>query len=66
MRKIHRKNLPTILPITPTLTIFLAMDYWDAPEWLFGVVCFSLAIIWAATIYSIWNENTEDVFKDKE
>jgi hypothetical protein len=66
MRKIHHKNLPTKLPITPTLTIFLAMDYWDAPEWLFGVVCFSAAIIWAATIYSIWNENTEDVFKDKE
>ena len=63
MRKIHRQNLPTRLPITPTLTIFLAMDYWDAPEWLFGVVCFSAAIIWGATIYSIATQKLEDVFK---
>jgi hypothetical protein len=62
MRKIHRKNLPTRLPITPTLTIFLAMDYWNAPEWLFGVICFSAAIIWAAAIYSISTQKTEDVF----
>ena len=62
MRKIHRKNLPTRLPITQTLTIFLAMDYWNAPEWLFGVICFSAAIIWAAAIYSISTQKTEDVF----
>jgi hypothetical protein len=62
MRKIHRKNLPTRLPITPTLTIFLAMDYWNAPEWMFGAVCFSAAIIWVATIYSISTQKTEDVF----
>ena len=62
MRKIHRKNLPTRLPITPTLTIFLAMDYWNAPEWVFGIVCFSAAIIWAAAIYSISTQKTEDVF----
>ena len=62
MRKIHHKNLPTRLPITPTLTIFLAMDYWNAPEWVFGVVCFSAAIIWGATIYSIATQKLEDVF----
>ena len=62
MRKIHHKNLPTTIRITPTITIFLAMDYWNAPEWLFGVVCFSLAIIWGATIYSIATQKLEDVF----
>ena len=62
MRVIHRKNLPIKLPITQTLTIFLAMDYWNAPEWLFGVVCFSAAIIWGATIYSIATQKMEDVF----
>ena len=62
MRVIHRKNLPIKLPITQTLTIFLAMDYWNAPEWLFGVVCFSAAIIWGATIYSITTQKMEDVF----
>ena len=62
MRKIHRQNLPTKLPITQTLTIFLAMDYWNAPEWLFGVVCFSTAIILGATIYSIVTQELEDVF----
>jgi len=55
-----------MLPITPTLTIFLAMDYWNAPEWMFGAVSFSFAVIWIASIVTIWNENTEDVFKDKE
>lgn len=62
MRKIHRQNLPTRLPITQTLTVFLAMDYWNAPEWLFGVVCFSAVIIWGATIYSIATQKMEDVF----
>ena len=62
MRKIHRQNLPTKLPITQTLTVFLAMDYWNAPEWLFAVVCFSAAIIWLATIYAISTQKMEDVF----
>ena len=62
MRKIHRKNLPTKLPITQTLTVFLAMDYWNAPEWVFGIVCFSASIIWVATIYSIATQKLEDVF----
>ena len=66
MRKIHRKNLPTRLPITPTLTIFLAMDYWNAPEWMFGAVSFSFAIMWIASIVTIWNEKTENVFENKE
>jgi hypothetical protein len=62
MRKIHHKNLPTKLPITQTLTIFLAMDYWNAPEWLFGVVCFSAAILLGVAIHAIVTEKKEDVF----
>jgi|VirMetMinimDraft_7_1064189.scaffolds.fasta_scaffold320328_2 hypothetical protein len=62
MRKIHRQNLPSKLPIIQTLTIFLAMDYWNAPEWVFGIVCFSAAILWVATIYSIATQKLEDVF----
>lgn len=50
------------MPVTQTITVFLAMDYWNAPEWLFGVVCFSLAIIWGATIYSIVTQKIEDIF----
>jgi hypothetical protein len=62
MRKIHRQNLPTKMPITQTLTVFLAMDYWNAPEWLFGAVCFSALIIWGATIYAIATQKMEDVY----
>ena len=62
MKKIHHKNLPTRLPIPLTLSVFLAMDYWNAPEWVFGIVCFSAVIIWGATIYSIATQKLEDVF----
>ena len=62
MRKIHRQNLPTRLPITQTLTIFLAMDYWNAPEWLFGAISFSACIVWIFTIYAMWTEKNEDVY----
>jgi uncharacterized membrane protein len=62
MRKIHRQNLPSKMPIIQTLTVFLAMDYWNAPEWVFGIVCFSAAIIWGVAIHAIVTEKKEDVF----
>jgi hypothetical protein len=63
MKVIKHKNLPAKLPISQTLTIFLAMDYWCAPDWMFGAVSFAAVVVWIACIYSIASNESIDLFK---
>lgn len=65
MKVIKRKNLPANLPVIHTLFSLLALDYWNAPQWLYGAVAVVLFIAWVASIYSIIKEEQTDIFNQK-
>ena len=58
---ISKKNLPTRSPILATVVYVLAMDYWNAPQWLWGAVGLLLVFIWIAWIVSFFNQDEIDV-----
>jgi len=58
---ISKNNLPTRSPILSTVVYVLAMDYWNAPQWLFGAVALILLFIWIAWIISLFNQDEIDV-----
>lgn len=58
---ISKKNLPTRSPILATVVYVLAMDYWNAPQWLWGAVGLLLIFIWIAWIVSFFNQDEIDV-----
>lgn len=65
MRKIDRKNIPTKLPGLTTLVAWLAMDYWHAAGWVWGVVLTLLGIVWIGAIVDICKSKSVDIFEGK-
>lgn len=57
---IKRKYLPTKLPTIGTLCVALALDHWNAPEWLWAVMGTLYAIVWIACIVTMCNEEDID------
>lgn len=62
---ISRKNLPTKPPTIATVVAILALDYWNAPQWLWGALGVVFVIIWVAWIVQMFQEKQFDIFKDK-
>jgi hypothetical protein len=65
MRVIKRGELPTGLPIWPTITTWLALDHWNTPEWLYGAFIVIGAIFWGLSIWVRSIEESESVFNSK-
>jgi hypothetical protein len=63
---ISRKNLPTGLPVTKTILFLMALDYYKAPQWLFGAVGCFLILGWIVSIGSMFQERQTDIFEEKE
>lgn len=59
---ISRKNLPNKMPVTFTIVCFLAMDYWGAPQWLFGAIGLLVLLLWIGFFYSLVNNDEVDLF----
>lgn len=62
MKVIKRNNLPKKLPVIGTLVMFLALDYWNAPQWLLGAMGILYLLIWCVIIISIIKEEEVDLF----
>lgn len=62
MKVIKRNNLPKKLPVIGTLVMFLALDYWNAPQWLLGAMVILCVLIWCTTIISIIKDEEVDLF----
>jgi hypothetical protein len=63
---IKSKNLPTRLPLWQTITTLLALDYWNAPQWLWGVLATVFLIVWGVGVAGLISEDSVDIFKDKQ
>lgn len=60
------KNIPLNIPLTRTVVFALALDYWNIPGWLCGVVGVILFLHWVIVLYDIQTRETIDLFADKE
>lgn len=65
MNVIKYKELPGKLPVTSTITIIIALDYWNAPEWSYGVIGVFLCFKWAFCIYQIAVQKQTSIFDKK-
>ena len=61
---LDRRTLPKRLPLAGTILTFLALDYWNAPQWLFGVAITFYVFIWGATIYGMCTEKEINVIEE--
>lgn len=63
---IKHENLPTRFPFFPTLTWILAMDRWDAPQWLWGVTGLLFVMAWFGAIYRHVMSDYVDILSKKQ
>jgi hypothetical protein len=63
-RVIKYRNLPTKLPIGSTAVVWLLLDRFQAPGWVWGAVGVICLATWAAVIYQIWIEDGVDIFAE--
>lgn len=46
-------NLPPTLPLWQSVTCWLALEHWSAPQWLYGGMGFFILLAWIVAIYRI-------------
>lgn len=59
---ISRKNLPSRFPLLFFLVLYLCLDKWNVPQWVWGVAgTFSFLLI-VAYIWMLFQEEQTDIF----
>jgi hypothetical protein len=66
VKEIKQGNLPYNPPVTLTVVVWLALDHWRAPGWLYGAAVVVMLILWVAAIYSIWAAERIDIIERVE
>jgi len=61
---ISRLNIPSTLPLYSTITVALALDYWNATEWVIGAVGVIFIVFWISSIKNIIIEKDIDIFNE--
>ena len=63
---IHPKYLPTVLPVWPTLTTYLVLDTFAAPDIVKGCVWTVWALVWIAVLgVRLWHQESGHVLFKK-
>lgn len=60
---ISRKNIPSRTPIPSTVLYALAMDYWNAPQWLWGVFGVFIVLMWIFWVSSFFTQDEIDILE---
>ncbi len=63
---INKKNLPSRIPLVGTIVYITALDYWNAPEWLWGVVGVIMVVGWVSFFFGLGTEKEIDLFVEKK
>jgi hypothetical protein len=62
---IARSNLPTKLPLCPTMCAYLMLDRFEASDLICGGVATLFCIVWILVIYSVCTEKQKDVINNE-
>jgi len=66
LKVLKRDNLPTRLPLWQSITCLLALEHWNAPEWLYGVAGLFFTILWIVVIIMIFKEKQIDLLENNK
>lgn len=66
MKVINRNNLPVKMPIMNTVITVLAFDYWNAPQWLWGVMGIVCLGVWVYVFIRFKIEKPIDVINKSD
>lgn len=58
------ENLPTRLPLMPTLVAWLCLDRTVAPGWVYGLVGGFLLLMWIGAVVALVTERRTSIFED--
>lgn len=59
---IDRKNLPVKFPIFQSAVIYIMLDYYGAPGWLWGVLITIYSLLWILAFISFVREIDVNIF----
>lgn len=59
---IDRKNLPVKFPLMQSILIYVVLDYYNAPGWLWGILTTLYSLIWILAIISFTREIDVNIF----
>jgi hypothetical protein len=65
-RLIWTGNLPMRIPIWQTLLVWVALDHFRAPAWLWGGAALFLILLWAAWIHQVSTRDSVDVLSNRK
>lgn len=65
VKVLQYNNLPTRPPAVSTALMYLLLDKYNAPGWLWGVIATLYAITWIVTIWKMIDEENVDIFDYK-
>ena len=60
-RKIARKNIPMDSPLPATVIYWLALDYWKAPGWAWGVVGTLVVVAWIVFLVEAFTAEYKEI-----
>lgn len=63
---ISHKNMPARLPIFQTITTLLALEHWNAPQWLWGAIGLFYLIVWCIGIYLVCTQEEIEIIKNEK
>lgn len=63
---ISKNNIPRKLPVFAALTSYLALEHFNAPEWLYGAVGFLFLLIFIGAIHGIVVQEEVEIFPATE
>lgn len=63
---VSNKNLPSRLPVFSAITTYLALEHFNAPEWLYGAIGLFFLLAFIGSIYSIVMSERVEIFPPTE
>lgn len=66
VKVISYKNFQIKMPLWNTLVCGTMLSYWQAPQWLWGVMGCLFSVMWIAWAIKLVNTEQVDIFEEKE
>ena len=66
MKELKRSNMPSRAPLISTLVVWMALDHWHAPLWLYGALGTVFLFLWIGFTYAMATGDAVDIIERVE